>query len=157
MRCKDCKKSLTGDRSLGKWIDIISRHKNFYLNKRLEEYNLNKGEYKFLIQIYLKEGICQEDLVNILKTDKHEVAKTIKRLVNEGFLLKKKDEIDRRVNRLYLTDKAIDIKDDIANMLRDTTNILSKGFNEEEKDLLYDFLLRMAENIFEESSKLKMK
>lgn len=156
MNYKDHKKSkLTGEESFGKWIDIISRHTNFYLNKRLDKYNLNKGESKFLIQLYLKEGICQEDLVNILKTDKHEVAKGVKKLVNEGFITKEKDKDDRRINRLYLSEKSKNIKDEIISMLKDTSNILSKGFTAEEKELLYDFLIRMAENMFEESSKLK--
>ncbi|CAH2214950.1 MarR family winged helix-turn-helix transcriptional regulator [Tepidibacter aestuarii] len=141
--------------SFGKFIDRIYRNNNYYVGKHLEKYNLNKSEYKYLIQIYLNEGICQDDIVNRLKVDKYEVARGIKSLIEKGYVYKEKDSIDKRKHRLYITEKGNSIRDGFTAILRESSEILTKGFKEEEKDLVLGFLIRMAQNICEETIKLK--
>ncbi|MFD3156999.1 MarR family winged helix-turn-helix transcriptional regulator [Haloimpatiens sp. FM7330] len=147
--------SLTGKISFGKWIDIISRHLSYYIVKNLKKYNLNRNEYKYLIQIYIREGFCQEDMVERLKVDKYEVAKSVKSLIEKGYIYKTKDEEDRRKYRLFLTDKAKEIKSDFIHILEQSSEVLTRNFSEKEKQLLLDFLFRMTENIYEETTKLK--
>jgi len=141
--------------SFGKFIDHIYRNNNYYVGKRLEKYNLNKSEYKYLIQIYLNEGICQDDIVNILKVDKYEVAKGIKSLTQKGYIHKEKDRIDKRKHRLYVTDRGNSIKNGFIEILRESSQILTKGFTEEQKDLSIEIFSKMSQNIYEEVIKLK--
>lgn len=148
-------KNLTGEISIGKWIEIISKHQKYYLNKNLEKYNINNGEYKILIHIYLEEGICQKDLVNILKLDKFEIAKGIKKLVKEDFISKCFDQKDRRITKLYLTDKSKKIKEEFIELLKNSSNILTKDLTKDEIILINNYLSKMAENIYKESNKLK--
>lgn len=148
---------LTGRISYGKWIDIVSRQLSYYIGKNLERYNLNKNEYKYLIQVYIYEGFCQEDMVEKLKVDKYEVAKGIKSLIEKGYIYKIKDVEDKRKYRLFITDHAKEIKSDFIEILEKSSEVLTKGFSENEKGLLLDFLVRMAENIHTETMKLKNK
>ena len=141
--------------SFGKFIDRIYRNNNYYVGKHLEKYNLNKSEYKYLIQIYLNEGICQDDIVNRLKVDKYEVAKGIKSLIEKGYIYKEKDNIDKRKHRLYITEKGNNIKDGFIEILRESSEILTKGFTDKEKNIALELLIRMAQNICDETMKLK--
>lgn len=151
------KKTLTDDISYGKYLDFINRNNAYYIGKYFEKINLNKSEYKYLIHIYIEEGICQDDLVTMLRLDKYEVAKGIKSLVTKGYVYKIKDEKDKRKHRLYLEDKAKEIKPEFINILKNSSDILINGFTENEKEMLQGFLIRMAENIYNEASKLKEK
>jgi DNA-binding MarR family transcriptional regulator len=141
--------------SYGKVIDQITRSNAYYIGKRLEKHNLNKSEYKYLIQIYNKEGICQEDLATILKCEKHEVAKGIKALVDKGYLYKEKDKDDKRRYKIYLEEKAKIARDSIVDVLEESSDIMTKGFTETEKDTLIELLLRMSENMHEAAVDMK--
>ncbi|GAA0736328.1 MarR family winged helix-turn-helix transcriptional regulator [Clostridium oceanicum] len=148
-------KFITTRKSFGKYISVIYKNQNYYIGKYIEKYNLNRTEYKYLIQIYENEGICQDDIVNILKVDKYEVAKGVKSLIKKGYVYKEKDEIDKRKNRLYITELGNEIKSGVIEILKKTSEILTKGFKEEEKNLAFEFLLKMAENMGDEVSKIK--
>lgn len=141
--------------SYGKIIAQINRSNSYYIGKKLEKYGLNKSEYKYLIPIYHMEGICQEDLATILKCEKHEVAKGIKALVDKGYLYKEKDKDDKRRYKIYLEEKAKMARDSIVDVLEESSDIMTKGFTESEKDILIELLLRMSENMHEAAVDMK--
>jgi len=148
----------SGEESIGKWIAIVSKHMHYVVHKKLEKfekYNFGRGEFKFLVNIYEHEGICQEDLAEILKSHKYEVAKGIKKLVNRGLIKRIRDPEDKRIYRLYPTKEALAMQDDFMKILSDTTTIITRDFSPTEKELLLDFLIRMANNIHTEASHLK--
>lgn len=149
------KKYITKEISFGKFIDRIYRNNSYYIGKNLEKYNLNKSEYKYLIRVYCEEGLCQEDIVNLLKVDKYEVAKVVKSLIEKDYIYKIRDNEDKRKYRLYLTDKAKNIKEGFTDVLSDSSSILTKNFSEKEKEIVLDLLTRMANNIYEEVEKIK--
>lgn len=148
-------KTLYDDQLFGKFITGIYRNNVYYIGKNLERFNINKSEYIYLIKVYNKEGICQDEIVNLLKVDKYEVAKGVKSLIEKGYLYKEKDEVDKRKHRLYSTDKAKEIEEYIRNVLRNMSEILTEGFNKEEKELALKILKKMDMNIREEVKKIK--
>ncbi|MGL5574734.1 MAG: MarR family winged helix-turn-helix transcriptional regulator [Sarcina sp.] len=151
----DFERRLTKELSFGKVLDILYRQRMYYIAKKLEKFNINKAEYRLLIQVYIEEGCCQEQLVNYLGIDKFEASKVIKSLIEKKYLMKKKDEIDKRKHLLYLTDSAKDIKEEFIGILTDSVDILVKGVSEEEKRITMKVLVQMTENAYTESQKLR--
>lgn len=138
---------ITNDESIGKYIDVISRNLFNYINKQVEPYDLHKHEYLILIELYLCEGLCQEDLVTLLKLKKADIAKAVKKLLNSGYIRKEKDVNDNRIHHLYLTHESLEIKENLISILKDTSEILSQNISKEELNITKKVMKQMSENI----------
>ncbi|RCW47715.1 MULTISPECIES: MarR family winged helix-turn-helix transcriptional regulator [unclassified Halanaerobium] len=136
--------------SLVRYITTISKYINYYINKKANEFNLNIKQVHILRILYNNEGINQEELSDIFKTDKVTISKLLSGLVKEGYVEKKKNEADKRVKNLYVTKKGKNIKKEINDILKSTTEILSSGFTEKENAVIRKLLNQMLENIYEE-------
>lgn len=134
------------DHSIGKWISIIYRYAQNYFSRELEPYNMGGGQFIFLLALYKEDGIHQECLSKLLNIDKGTTARAIKKLEEEGYVLRREDPMDRRAYKVFITNKAQAIKPEFYKILASWTDILSKDFTVEEKELAISLLQRMAEN-----------
>jgi DNA-binding MarR family transcriptional regulator len=92
-------------------------------------------------------GINQIDLSNLLKVDKTTTTKAIQKLIEAGYIVKKRDDIDKRMWRLYPQEKALDIYPFIINEENRNIKICLDNFGEEEKELVCELVKKMRENI----------
>jgi DNA-binding MarR family transcriptional regulator len=136
--------------SLGRYITTISKYINYYINKRANKFNLNIHQVHILKILYNNEGINQEELTDISKSDKVTISKLLDGLVKEGYVKKRQNEEDRRIKNLYITKKGESIKKEIQNILKDITKILSSDFTEQENVVIRELLNKMLENIYEQ-------
>ncbi|WZL73524.1 MarR family transcriptional regulator [Clostridiaceae bacterium 35-E11] len=135
-----------GDHSIGKWISIIYRYGQSYIEKRLQPYNIGSGQYIFLLILLRKDGISQEALSNNLNIDKGTTARAIQKLEKEGYVVRRVDTNDRRAYKIYVTDKAQQIKPILYKVLSEWTKILGTDLTEEETTIVLSILKRMAKN-----------
>lgn len=134
--------------TIGKLISILYRYGQSHVNKKLEDFNIGSGQYIFLSYLYRKDGINQEEISEHLRIDKATTAKAIKKLENEGYITRSTDLKDKRAYKVYITQKALDIKSDFVNAIKSWNEILSSGITTEEKESVLKLLQKMAENAF---------
>ncbi len=139
----------TQSRSINRWISILYRYGQSHISKQVGKFNIGSGQYVFLLALYKKDGISQEEISDHLKIDKATTAKAIRRLEKEGYIKRDINSEDRRAFKVFLTQKAFDIKPEIHSILRNWSDVLSGGFSEDEKKLVLELLGRMAKNAFE--------
>lgn len=142
--------------SLDKNIDEVSREKNKFLSYCLNEYSLGNGQFQILNEVAWNEGISQEGIARNRKTDKSAVAKSIKKLIENDYVYKVRDENDKRAFRLYCTEKGNGMIPIIEKIVGEVDSILTKGSTNEEIKLFWEMLLRMKGNIdlfFKDSQK----
>ena len=132
---------------IGKYITAISRHLTLFINRKLETYNMTNGQYLFFVAISHHEGLCQEELGQMLKIDKITTSKMLKKLVEEGYLKKVRDPRDKRFWRLYLTEKGTTTAPFVHEILDETTTILAEGLTEAEGQQVRALLRQMLDNI----------
>ena len=133
--------------SIGKYITTISRHLTLFINRKLETYNMTNGQYLFFVTICHHEGLCQDELSQMLKIDKITTSKMLKKLVEEGYVKKTRDPRDKRFCRLYLTEKGTATVPRVHEILDETTTILSEGLTEAEGQQVRALLRQMLNNI----------
>jgi DNA-binding MarR family transcriptional regulator len=121
---------------IGKYISQLYRKGNSFISRELCNVGIGSGQFMFLMELYRQDGRSQEELSEILNIDKGTTARAIKKLEEEGFLLRIKDERDKRAYKLYLTDKGKDVKEDIQKVLIEWENRITFQLNEEEKDTI---------------------
>lgn len=131
----------------GRLISILSRkaykHKNFHLNK----YDLNAAEQPFLMALFEEDGISQETLSKYFNIDKATTARVMVSLEKKGFIIRKKDPNDKRVNLIYLTEKSYENKKHIYEVLDNWNEILTRDMTNDEKEQAYTYLCRMVSNV----------
>lgn len=132
---------------LGKYISLIYRQANAFFTKEFSKFGFGSGQYMFMIHLYKNDGISQEELSESINIDKGTTAKAIKKLEELNFITRSKDEKDKRVNRIYLTAKAINIKDDFFKVLSQWENILTSELNHEEITKGLNILNKISQNL----------
>ncbi|MGE5629696.1 MAG: MarR family winged helix-turn-helix transcriptional regulator [Caulobacteraceae bacterium] len=136
----------TSNNSLGRTISLLYRYGHIYIGRQLEGYEISKGQYIILNALYKKDGISQEEISDYLKIDKGTTAKVIKQLEKGGYITRETSSTDKRLKRIYLTQKALEIKPIIQKTFIGWNKALWNGFTEEEKKLTIGMIERIAEN-----------
>ena len=133
--------------NIGKYISQLHRKGNVFINRELSKYDLSVGQFMFLLDLYIKDGKNQEEISDSLKIDKGTTARAIKKLEEQGFVIRIKNENDKRSNKIYLTDKAKDIKENVFDILDDWNQKISMILTKEEEKTMKNILKKVCENI----------
>jgi len=144
---------LSNGSGIGRWISILYRHGQSYISKKLEPYNIGSGQYIFLVVLYRKDGISQEELSNHLKMDKATVAKALKKLADAGYIQRETDAADKRAYQVFLTPKALAIRPAVQEAIQGWEQILTGGLSGDEIGLLRQLLEKMAKNACQKNKK----
>ena len=101
----------------------------------------------FLLELYINDGKNQEEIAETLKIDKGTTARALKKLEEQGFVKRIKDENDKRSNKIYLNDKAKDVREGVLDVLNDWNKEITNILTEEEEEMLKSLLEKVCKNI----------
>ncbi|ENK0838547.1 MarR family winged helix-turn-helix transcriptional regulator [Clostridium sporogenes] len=138
---------------LNKYIAMIDRASQGYLDEVLKKYELSSGTYPFILALYDNEGINQNALSEYVKVDKALSARAIKKLIELGYVEKIINNKDARAYKLYLTEKAKAVVPKIREASDGWLHIITNGLTEEEKETAECLLQNMYMNIKESKAK----
>ena len=93
-------------------ISKIARSAQKYTNGSLNKLGVGSTEYECLQVIRRNEGSSQSFLREQLHVDKAAVTRMIASLEKKGLITRSRDEQDKRTDRIYSTEKALEIRAD---------------------------------------------
>lgn len=137
-------------------IGTLSRSIHSICDIKFKELKLQKGQFIYLTRICENPGINFMELTILLKIDKTSTTKAIQKLEKEGYIQRKKDINDKRVIRLYVTEKGLEFYDNIINEENKNIAICLKGFSKDEKNIVTELIIKMSKNIESEWKSSKM-
>ncbi|NTW71549.1 MAG: MarR family transcriptional regulator [Eubacteriaceae bacterium] len=140
---------------IGRLVSILHRQSQIYINCALKEFNVTSAECSFLMALYRKDGVSQEELSSYLYIDKSATNRAIKSLVEKGYVLKTRDKVDKRFTHICLTEKAKEIKKEIIAKVHSWSDFLMEGLDEGASTRVYDILEGMVDKV--EHTDLKKK
>ena len=135
------------NRHIGKYISLLHRKGSIFINRELSNYGIGSGQFMFLLELYIKDGRNQEELSERLKIDKGTTARALKKLEEQGFITRLKDECDKRSNKIYLTQKAKDVQENVYDILDEWNKKLRESLSKEEEDIVEKLLMKVCNNI----------
>lgn len=141
--------------SIGKHISYIYRHQSILINERMKEYDIGTGQYLFLINLQGREGINQKELGEILKIDRANTNRAIKKLGEKGFVRSEIDSNDKRNRKLYLTKKGQDVLPLIKGDLDEMTKLISKGVDEVQLKIIFEVFEIFEANVEKEVARIR--
>ena len=131
---------------VGRHITALGRMARVYVDSALAPFGIGFSQAQILVALYDGDGISQHEIGCRLHIDKSAMARTIRRLVDEGYVERLADPADERAYRVVLTDRARREEAAIKAILRGWTAGATKGLTDEEFTQLHGILLRMVGN-----------
>lgn len=141
------------EHSIGRWISILYRYRQSYINRKLESYDIASSQYIILLTLYKIGAKRQEELSDYLKIDKGCIAKSIKKLEEEGYVERIVDTEDKRAYKLLLTQKALDFMPVILDIVGSWEDIATSFLTEDEIKMVDKLLQKMAQKVFDIKTK----
>lgn len=107
-----------------------------YRNERLAPFGLKSSHASYLLEICRNPGISQDNLAKRICFNKSNIARQIAVLEEDGFVLRKPSQEDKRIMELYPTEKTLELMPQIRQVLGDWRGYLMEGLTEEEIQIL---------------------
>ena len=114
--------------------------------RELADYHIGWGHFAILASLYEKEGHSQDGLALSRGFDKTMIAKSVVRLEEEGLIYRKVDPKDKRVKRLYLTEKGRGLRSEMHKIGHQLNDLLFTGFQPDEAEQAMKILRKIAIN-----------
>lgn len=141
------------ERSMGRLVSILYRKNQVYLNTVLKPLDLTASELPILIYLCHHDGVSQEELSAFMSIDKASTARVVQSLLKKGFLRKDRNPSDRRANKVFLTELAVQSEAKIKILLQQWNSFLTDGMDEQSVNTMFAVLENMVEKV--ETAKFK--
>lgn len=128
-------------------IGMIARALDSISNIEFKEYDLTKGQYLYLVRVCENPGIIQEKLAEMIKVDRTTAARAIKKLELHGFIEKKEDQHNRKIKKLFPTEKGKHVYPFIQREHDYSNKVALEGFSESEAEAMFNLLQRVRKNV----------
>jgi DNA-binding MarR family transcriptional regulator len=137
--------------SLGRIFGLIHRQTRMHFHREFQKYGLGSGGHIFILILSEKEGISQKTLTDKVHFDKAHTTRMIQKLIDRDYVIRKQDEDDKRVYRLFLAEKGKQLVPELQSIMHRWHDTLLKGLSEAEKKELTRLLQKIASNTVEQS------
>ncbi len=99
--------------NLVRQIGLLYRYMMRALEAETAPLGMGAGRFSYLFMLYINEGVTQQEMAYRLQADKAAVARTLVQLEDQGYVERRSDPSDRRVTRVFLTDKSRALQADL--------------------------------------------
>ena len=127
-------------------IGMIARALDSISNIEFKELSLTRGQYLYLVRVCENPGIIQE----LIKVDRTTAARAIKRLEEQGFIYRQEDASNKKIKRIYATEKGKNVYPIILRENQHSNQVALQGMSEVEISQLAEYLVRMRKNVSED-------
>ncbi len=143
--------------NLGRSIAILSRYSRWFMDQKMTAYDFGSGQHGFIFYLYDHNGASQDEISKALELDKATTARAIQKLEDNGYVTRKTSEKDKRINNVFLTEKAYAIQQEIRQFSAEWTTVLTHDMTPDELSQLSTLMAKLTENAHNTKTKLTNK
>lgn len=99
------------------------------------------------MHLWQQDGLTQSELVERCRVEAPTVSKTVQRMEGLGVVIRRADERDARVSRVYLTEQGGQLREPIERLWEQVDAISTAGLSEQERILLRRLLITVRGNL----------
>lgn len=145
----DIKGEISNDESLRHVFNQVMRLHFVRSHSLLEKTGVYPGQPPLLFSLYKHNGQSQRELADKLNVKASTIAVMIKRMEKTEVIVRKQDENDQRISRIFITDKGKEVCDKLKEIHEQIEEESFKNFTSEEKVLLRRLLIQVKDNLSE--------
>lgn len=126
---------------------IVRRRTQALVVEACSDLNMTYSEIALILKLYDSEGCSQDEMANNLYLDKAVVTRVIKTLEEKELIYRNQDAIDRRLKRLYLTDKGRSLEPFIKGVVNKLLAFLAKDMDPKQVELLMEGFTNLSKKL----------
>ena len=107
---------------IGYMLSDVARLMRTVFDRRMRELGLTRGQWLVLTRLYRRPGSSQTELSDMLEIDRASAGRMIDRMEKNGWVERRADAGDRRINRLHLTSDARQVHADMWSVAEATVD-----------------------------------
>ena len=139
----------TEDISFGYLLNDVTLLFRKHFDRRAVKFGLTRAQWRATKMLYHREGLRQTELAESLEMEPIAVGRVIDRLQAAGFVERRPDPKDRRAWRLYTTDQARGVINDMEVIARGLRKDVTRGISSEELQHALAVIGRIKDNLLE--------
>lgn len=126
-------------------INILTRSEGVYRTDRLDIPELKSWHHTYILAICNNPGLSQDELARHIAVNKSNVARTLATLEENGYVRREISCKDRRITKVYPTEKMLDIFPSVKKITMDWNDYLSEALTPDEFEQFQSILERLTE------------
>ena len=134
-------------RNFGFLIHDVARLMRVAFDRRGREIGLTRSQWWVLTALYANEGVTQSELAAFMDLEKATLGRLLDRLEEKEWIERRPDRQDRRIKRVYLTDRVQGLMRSLRAIAADIRNDASKGIDRDRYEAFVDTLLQIKANL----------
>ena len=135
------------DRNFGFLLHDVSRLMKTMFDRRGRDLGLTRSQWWVLTMLYAKEGVTQSELADFMDLEKPTLGRLLDRMQEKHWIERRPDSLDRRVNRLYLTEKVQEIMRALRKTAADVRKDALGDLVEVDRENFIDTLIKIKNNL----------
>ncbi|WP_024613162.1 MarR family transcriptional regulator [Clostridium sp. Ade.TY] len=116
-------------------------------NGRLQEHGVTRVQWIALFYIGKSDSMSQKELSDLMNVKESSMVRLIDRMEKEKLVVRKKNINDRRITSIVLTDKGINLRNELLPLGEQFQKDATRGISNEELDNFKKVLEKMVNNI----------
>jgi DNA-binding MarR family transcriptional regulator len=140
---------LSKGRYLAFLIVDAARLQRTVFDRRVRKLGFTRTQWLVLRRLGEQPGVSQSELAEMLEVERATAGRLIDKLEENGWLERRPDKGDRRINRIYLTEKGGSVHDIIGPIAEAMVEEELSGLSKKEREVLTDLLLNVKRQLQE--------
>jgi len=136
-----------GDGHFGWLTTDIARLMRTVFARRVKALGLTRPQWLAIVRLKRRPGASQSELADMMEIDKAPAGKIVDRLEERGWIVRRADPVDRRINRIFLTDRGERVYALISPIAQATVYDALADLSEAEIALLNQLLARVKKRL----------
>jgi len=139
--------STDDERHIGFLISDVARLLRTAFDRRVRQLGLTRSQWLVINRLYRRPGATQSELAEMLEVEKATAGRMVDRMENKGWVARRPDASDRRVNRLFLTPESDLIQVQLAQIADRTVDNALALLSARERDLFSEWMRRVKRQL----------
>jgi len=141
------------ERNVSFLVQDVARLMRLAFDRRIKEFGLTRSQWFALAFLHRKDGLTQQQLADQMDMERAPLSKTLARLEKNGWIIKNSTPEDKRVNKIFLSDKAKNIMPELKNEADALLDYTLCGLSVEKRNLFTDILSQVKGRLLAETNK----
>ena len=135
------------ERHIGFLISDVARMMRTAFDRRVRALGLTRSQWLVINRLHRRPGATQSELAEMLEVEKATAGRMVDRMEKKGWVVRRADAGDRRVNRLHLTPEALLIQVRLARIADRTVDDALALLSPRERDQFSEWMRRVKRQL----------
>jgi len=136
---------------VGQLLAQVCRITGHRLRVHMERIGLHRGQGFALFHLWHHDGVAQHEISEAMHIRPASVTNMLKRMERDGWIERRRDAMDHRVVRVFITKKAKALRKEARDTFQQMEQEISEIYTPEEKATLQQLLLKLHDRFAPEA------